>query len=164
MVAADRFFCILRRENHQIPNAASEKVHNVEVHEGDWEAHGSIKLWKYTVEGKEEILKEKVLVDDANKSVIFVALEGHVMEEFKSYKIIYKVAPKTDESSMVKITLDYEKLNENIPDPNKYLQFLVNLVKDIESHLIISLNFVVYISSFVCALSWDHGGCIEDLN
>ncbi|XVF02858.1 hypothetical protein REPUB_Repub04eG0210800 [Reevesia pubescens] len=128
-VPADKFFSIIRSECHQIPNAASHKVHNVEVHEGDWESHGSVKLWKYSVEGKAEILKEKVLVDDEN-------LEGHVMEEFKSYKVIFRIMPKSDQSSLVKITLEYEKLNENIPDPNRYLQFLVNLTKDIEAHLL----------------------------
>ncbi|XWS69344.1 hypothetical protein CRYUN_Cryun04dG0171200 [Craigia yunnanensis] len=134
--SADKLFSIVRKENHQIPNAASDKVHSVEVHEGDWEAHGSVKLWKYSVEGKVEILKEKVLVDDANKTVTLIALEGHVMEEFKSYKIVYSVTPKSDQSSLVKITLEYEKLNENIPDPNRYLQFIVNLTKDVEAHVL----------------------------
>ncbi|XP_017970708.1 PREDICTED: MLP-like protein 328 [Theobroma cacao] len=133
---ADKFFNIIRSETHQIPNAASDKVHNVEVHEGDWEADGSVKLWKYTVEGKDEIFKEKITVDEANKSVTLVALEAHVMEEFKSYKIVFGVTPMSDQSSVVKITLDYEKLNENIPDPNQYLQFLMNVIKDIDAHLL----------------------------
>ncbi|XVF43615.1 hypothetical protein PTKIN_Ptkin02bG0054300 [Pterospermum kingtungense] len=133
---ADKLFSVVSSETHQIPNAASDKIHTVEVHEGDWETHGSVKHWKYSVEGKVETMKEKVLVDDANKSVTLIALEGHVMEEFKSYKIIYNVTPKNDEGSLVKITLEYEKLNENIPDPNRYLQFLVNLTKDLEAHLL----------------------------
>ncbi|EOY00998.1 Polyketide cyclase/dehydrase and lipid transport superfamily protein, putative [Theobroma cacao] len=89
-----------------------------------------------STEGKVEIFKEKITVDEANKSVTLVALEGHVMEEFKSYKIVFGVTPMSDQSSVVKITLDYEKLNENIPDPNKYLQFLMNVIKDIDAHLL----------------------------
>lgn len=45
---ADGFFRRLTKELHQVPNA-SEKVHGVEVHEGDFETHGSIKLWSYTI-------------------------------------------------------------------------------------------------------------------
>ncbi|KAK7827604.1 mlp-like protein 43 [Quercus suber] len=46
---ADKFFNILRSEIHHIPNISSDKVHGVEVHEGDWETSGSVKLWKFTV-------------------------------------------------------------------------------------------------------------------
>lgn len=49
---ADKLFSVFRCETHQIPNVASDKIHAIEVHEGDWEAHGSVKLWKYTC-GKE---------------------------------------------------------------------------------------------------------------
>ena len=45
---ADKFFNILRGEIHHIPNISSDKVHGVEVHEGDWETSGSVKLWKFT--------------------------------------------------------------------------------------------------------------------
>lgn len=46
---ADKFYSVLSSENHQVPNASSDKVHGVEVHEGDWKTSGSVKLWKYTV-------------------------------------------------------------------------------------------------------------------
>ncbi|OMO77577.1 hypothetical protein COLO4_25084 [Corchorus olitorius] len=135
-VPADKLLCIIRSENHRIPEAASNHIHTIEVHEGDWETHGSIKLWTYTIDGKVEIFKEKLVVDEANKRITMEALEGHVLEELKSYKMTYQVLPKTDESCMAKITVDYEKLNENVPEPNKYLQFVVNVTKDIESHLL----------------------------
>ncbi|XVF43616.1 hypothetical protein PTKIN_Ptkin02bG0054500 [Pterospermum kingtungense] len=133
---ADKLFSVFRSETHKIPNVASDKIHTVEVHEGDWETHGSVKLWKYTCEGKAEFLKEKVLVDDANKTVTFTGLEGHIMEEFKSYKAMLGFTPKSDGGGLVKITLEYEKLNENIPGPDRYLQILVNLTKDLEAHLL----------------------------
>ena len=46
---ADKFFNILRSKIHHIPNISSDKVHGVEVHEGDWETLGSVKFWKFTV-------------------------------------------------------------------------------------------------------------------
>lgn len=81
-------------------------------------------------------MKEKVLVDDENKTVTFIALEGDMLEELKSYKVIYRVTPKSDGGGLVKITAEYEKLNENVPVPNRYLQLLVNVTKDIEAHLL----------------------------
>lgn len=47
--AADKIYSVLSSENHQVANACSDKVHGVEVHEGDWKTTGSVKLWKYTV-------------------------------------------------------------------------------------------------------------------
>lgn len=45
---AGKFYNLLKTQNQQIPNACHQ-VHDVEVHEGDWETPGSVKLWKYTI-------------------------------------------------------------------------------------------------------------------
>ncbi|XP_059448550.1 MLP-like protein 43 [Corylus avellana] len=132
---SDKFFSVLSTENHQVPDASLDKVHGVEVHEGDWKTTGSVKLWKYVVEGEVEVMKEKVEVDDENKLVILTALEGHCLNLYKSYKIIFQVTPMTEGGS-VKITVEYEKLSENIPPPNKYLDLIVNLVKDLDAHIL----------------------------
>lgn len=47
--SADKFFEIWSYQASQAPDAASDKVHAVEVHEGDWIAAGSVKLWTYTI-------------------------------------------------------------------------------------------------------------------
>jgi hypothetical protein len=88
-----------------------------------------------TTEGEVEVMKEKVELDDEKKLVILTALEGHCLNLYKNYKIIFQVTPKTEGGS-VKITLEYEKLNENIPPPNKYLDLVVNLVKDLDAHIL----------------------------
>jgi hypothetical protein len=36
----------------------------------------------------------------------------------------------------VKVTLEYEKLNENVPPPTKYLDFIVDVFEDIDAHLL----------------------------
>ncbi|CAL8995140.1 unnamed protein product, partial [Prunus brigantina] len=98
------------------------------------ETSGSVKLWKYTVDGNVETLKEKVEIDEANKLVSLTALEGsHVLDNYKSYKIILQVTPKS-EGGLVKITLEYQRLNENDPPPHKYHRFLVNVIQDIDAH------------------------------
>lgn len=86
-------------------------------------------------EGEVEIMKEKVEVDEEKKLVTLTVLEGHCLNLYKSYKIIFQVIPKIEGSS-VKITVEYEKLNENIPPPNKYLQLIVNILKDLDAHLL----------------------------
>ena len=84
-------------------------------------------------EGNFETFKERVEVDDANKKVTLTALKGHCLDLYKTYKVIYQVVPKSEVGS-VKVTIEYEKLNENVPPPTKYIDFIVNLFKDIDVH------------------------------
>lgn len=43
---ADKFFKGLSKELYHVPNV-SDIVHRVEVHEGDFETHGSTKSWTF---------------------------------------------------------------------------------------------------------------------
>lgn len=86
-----------------------------------------------TTEGNVETLKEKVEIDEANKKVTLTALEGHCLDLYRTYKVIFQIVPKSEGGS-VKVTIEYEKLNENVPPPTKYIDFIVNLFKDIDAH------------------------------
>ncbi|OWM64003.1 hypothetical protein CDL15_Pgr006373 [Punica granatum] len=46
----DKLYKRLKSEIHHAPDASSDKIHAIEVHEGDWETPGSVKLWTYTIE------------------------------------------------------------------------------------------------------------------
>ncbi|CAL8097410.1 unnamed protein product [Prunus armeniaca] len=70
------------------------------------------------VDGNVEIFKEKVEIDEANKWVSLTALEGNVLEQYKSYKIIFQVTSKSEGGGLVKITIHYGKLNDNDPPPH----------------------------------------------
>ncbi|KAI4357631.1 hypothetical protein L6164_001568 [Bauhinia variegata] len=130
---AEKFYKHLKDEIHRTPTAASDKVQSVSVHEGDEETAGSTKLiWKYTIDGKQEQMKEKVEIDEATKTVNFVGIEGHILELYKTYKVIVKV-----ESGLAKITLEYEKRNAEIPAPYNYLQLVTEIVKDIDAHVVV---------------------------
>ncbi|KAF7827666.1 MLP-like protein 328 [Senna tora] len=123
---AEKFYKLLRTQNQQIPSACTDMVHDVEVLEGD------IKLWKFSIEGKEEVMKARIEVDEANKSLTYVAVGGNIRELYKSYRVIIK----TEMSGNLKLRLEYEKLNEQVPPPNKYLQFTINLMKQIDQILV----------------------------
>ncbi|WVZ10439.1 hypothetical protein V8G54_014969 [Vigna mungo] len=130
--SAEKFFMFLKSQNQQIPsNVHSEKLHAVEIHEGEWNTPGSVKLWKYNIEGKEEIFKERVIIDEVKKKITYVAVGGNALELYKSYKAIVQV-----EKGILKLRIEYEKLNEHIPPPNKYQQFIINIVKDIDANLV----------------------------
>lgn len=80
-------------------------------------------------------MKEKVELDPENKTVTMVVIEGDLMKHFKSYKVIIKVIPKS-ECSLVKWIWEYEKLQEDGPTPSKYVDFVTDLTKNIDAHLL----------------------------
>lgn len=53
--SAEKLYNLIKRQNHHIPNASSNNIHEVDVHEGDWETSGSVKFWKCTVGNKDYI-------------------------------------------------------------------------------------------------------------
>ncbi|OWM72965.1 MLP-like protein 329 [Punica granatum] len=134
--SAEAYFKRLKDELHHLPDAASN-VHGVEVHEGDFKTHGSIKSWTYTLDGRTEVFKERFEIDEKNMSVSMVAVDGHILQRYKSYKLIYKVIPKTgNEPPAVRVTLDYEKHKETDADPHKEMEFMISMMKDIDKHLL----------------------------
>ena len=49
----DEFFHSFGGKAHQLPNLCSEKLHAIDLHEGDWKTEGSVKHWTY-VTGKQQ--------------------------------------------------------------------------------------------------------------
>ncbi|KAJ0037347.1 hypothetical protein Pint_22289 [Pistacia integerrima] len=98
---AEKFYKLWKSECFHVRTTSPSSIQGVEVHEGDWETGGSIKIWKYTMEGRAQTFKEKVEADDEYMTVTFHGIEGDLYENFKFLKPVYKVAPKQRDSSSV---------------------------------------------------------------
>lgn len=61
-------------------------------------------------------------------------IEGDLLELYKSFTIIVEATPK-EGGSLVHWTLEYEKLNEDVPDPNSFLEYLCGVSTEIDGHL-----------------------------
>ncbi|KAK4749138.1 hypothetical protein SAY87_026587 [Trapa incisa] len=132
----ESYFKCLKEELHHLPNAAS-RVHGFEFHEDEFNSQGSVKSWTYTLVGKDETFKERFEIDEANCSVSMIALGGHMLERFKSYKIICKVIRvSTDKpAATVKGTLVYEKHQESDTEVFKEFEFMITMLKDLDKNL-----------------------------
>ncbi|KAK6931022.1 Bet v I/Major latex protein [Dillenia turbinata] len=135
--SADEFFGVFKSKAHRIPSACSQRVKSIEVHEGDWETEGSVKHWNFVVDGNDETAKEKIQVDEENKTVIFEIVEGDMLKLYKSYKVYLQIIPSpTGQGGKVKWTAEYEKANEDVPSPNKYLEFGAHLTTNLDAYLL----------------------------
>ncbi|KAJ6689573.1 hypothetical protein OIU85_005934 [Salix viminalis] len=130
----EKFFTVWKTQAHHIPNHTPDNIHAVDMHEGDWETEGSIKIWRYSVDGKQEVFKEKVVVDEEKNTVGLIGLEGDVMTKYKLFNPTYHLTPKGG-GSLARLIIEYEKLDENIPVPDKYMDFMISITRDIDESL-----------------------------
>ncbi|CAF2027393.1 unnamed protein product [Brassica napus] len=107
---AEKHYKRWKSENFLFPDAIGHHIQNVTVHDGEWDSHGGIKIWNYTL--------------------------GHVMELFKVYDLIGQFIPKTEDSCICKITMVWEKRNDEVPEPSSYMKLLKSMVVDMEDHVL----------------------------
>jgi len=136
--SAEKFHEVFSGRPHHISNVSSDKIQGCALHEGDWGKEGSVIYWDYVHDGQAKVAKEKIeAIDDTNKSITFKVIEGDLLKEYKSFKIVVQATPK-GEGSLVHWTMEYEKLKEDTEDPNTLLQFAIDVSKDLDAHLIAS--------------------------
>ncbi|EOA38864.1 hypothetical protein CARUB_v10011229mg, partial [Capsella rubella] len=91
-------------------------------------------------DGKPEFFKEKREIDDEKMTLTLRGLEGQAVERYKVYDVIYQFIPKSKEGCVCKITLIWEKRNENTPEPVNYMKFVKSLVADMDDHVLKGQN------------------------
>ncbi|KAF5745193.1 MLP-like protein 28 [Tripterygium wilfordii] len=89
---------------------------SAEICEGDWETNGSVMLWNYVIDGKTGTFKERTELDDEH--------------------MIVKPATPKGEGSLASVAIAYEKLREDVPAPDHYLEYMIELAKKISESLV----------------------------
>lgn len=82
------------------------------------------------------MFKEMTEMDDENMVVTINGLDGHVMEELKVYVVIYQFIPTSEEGCICKVTMVWEKRNEDSPEPVNYMKFVEMMVADMNDHIL----------------------------
>ncbi|KAJ4840587.1 hypothetical protein Tsubulata_021422, partial [Turnera subulata] len=118
--SAEDFFKFLCNQTREIPSVSPDKVQRVDVDEDNRQTDGSVIMsWTVVIDGQPEILKEKIQVDEAKKSMTFTIIGGHVI-------------PK-ENGSLVAMCVEFEKKKPEITPPYKYLELVAGLLKRIIS-------------------------------
>ncbi|KAJ1411573.1 START-like domain superfamily [Sesbania bispinosa] len=136
-VPASKSFNFITNQLHHVQNI-TDAVHHAKVHEGDdWHSTDSVKHWSYTVDGKVTQAKEKIeAIDEHNKSITFILFDGDITQQYKLFNITIQVIDKEDGNAVIKWTVEYEKINEDVAPPYGYLAYLTKLTKDADAHLL----------------------------
>ncbi|XP_038975320.1 MLP-like protein 423 [Phoenix dactylifera] len=134
---ADKFWGALRDSTDLFPKIFPEQYKSIEIVEGDGKSVGTIRILKYA-EGFPIVTfsKERIEVaDDANKQVSCSVIDGELVGFYKAFKATLQVVPK-GEGGLVKWCLDYEKANEEVPQPDLLQETAVKTFKGLDAYLL----------------------------
>lgn len=87
-------------------------------------------------DGKEEVLKERIEMDDENMAVTINGLDGHVMEVLKVYVTTLHFIPKSKDGCVCKITMVWEKRTEDSPEPIEFMKFVEQMIAHMDDHIL----------------------------
>ncbi|CAN0920934.1 MLP-like protein 43 [Linum grandiflorum] len=109
-LAAKEFHDIFSGRPHHVSNMAPTKIKNCAMHQGDWGKKGAVIVWDY--------------------------IHGDITKDYKEFKITIQAISESHETSLIKMTLEYEKLKEDFPETDaiSILNFVVHMSKDIDDH------------------------------
>ncbi|CAI9113160.1 OLC1v1013709C1 [Oldenlandia corymbosa var. corymbosa] len=131
----DVFHEIFRDRPHHISTMSPTYIQGVDLHDGDWGKVGSVIFWNYT-HGKLNsaiiFLRDAILLQLVKLELRNV-IEGDLMELYKSFVLTVHV-DTVEKNNLVTWTLEYEKKNESVPDPESLMEFCLQVTKDIETH------------------------------
>ncbi|KAG6655133.1 hypothetical protein I3843_05G173800 [Carya illinoinensis] len=134
--SAPALYETLAKRLYEAPKLCPTYIQKVDLVEGNWEEVGAVMNWHLLYEGKTVISKEIYEnIDDEKLSVTFKVIGGLLSEAYKSFKFVFQAIPKK-EGCLGRWSVEYEKLNAEIPDPKQMLQFSAGLTKEIDDNLI----------------------------
>ncbi|CAJ2635075.1 unnamed protein product [Trifolium pratense] len=130
-----QFYDVFCNKTHYVSNVCPDKVKSVDLHEGNWGIEGSIISWNFVLGGKTSISKQRIEdIDKENNKITYKVLGGELLEDYKSIKFIMQIVPQR-EGSAVRWIVEYEKLNNNGPNPHPLFHFCVEVIKYVDAHL-----------------------------
>ncbi|XP_076895527.1 kirola-like [Bidens hawaiensis] len=137
----DVFLNIYRYRTHLISQMSPNLVKAIELQDSEWGAVGSIIVWHLVIDGTPKVAKEVIqAIDEEKKSVSFKVIEGDIiMEAYRTFMITIKVDTRNEEN-VVTWTFDYEKVNENIGDPDNLIELYLIVAKDVENYHLLQPN------------------------
>ncbi|CAI8607066.1 unnamed protein product [Vicia faba] len=133
---ADKFFKLYAKESHELQNHC-ERIHHAKLHEGeDWHDTDTVKHWTYVIDGEVHTCHESIEeVDEEKNKIIWKIFEGDIDKHYKDFKLILEVSDKADGTAVVKWTIEYEKINEDINPPIAQMDFLCQNTRDADAKL-----------------------------
>lgn len=88
------------------------------------------------VDGKIQTAKEIIEeVDDETHKIVFKVIESELLQVYNALTIAVHIEDR-DNKQVVVWSINFEKVNANIPDPTIYLDMLCACTKDMDAYIL----------------------------
>ncbi|KAL0283860.1 UNVERIFIED_CONTAM: MLP-like protein 43 [Sesamum angustifolium] len=103
--SADKFYSFFKNDMNELVNIAPATFQSVDLISGEDGSVGAVKRWKY-------------VLDDGARSITFRAVEGDVLQLYKTFQFTLAVS-----DGLAQWTILYERALPTAPPPDAYITF-----------------------------------------
>ncbi|KAK7405728.1 hypothetical protein VNO78_07336 [Psophocarpus tetragonolobus] len=132
---AAKWFNLFATELHHVQNL-TDRVHEtncIMVMTGITVTASNTGLCTY---GKVTTYHESIeSVDEPNKTITYKIFSGDIDHEYKVFKVIFHAIHKDHGSAIIKWTIEYEKINEEIHPPFGFMEYLYKGSRHVDGNL-----------------------------
>jgi len=75
-------------------------------------------------------------VDEANKTINYKLFDGDIDHQFKLFKLIFQAIDTNSGGAIIKWTIEYERVSEEVDPPYGYIEYFHKFTIDIDGHLV----------------------------
>ncbi|KAI3877943.1 hypothetical protein MKW98_001952 [Papaver atlanticum] len=139
--SADQLYSFFKNERTKLPQVLPHIFKSVQILAGDGNSAGTVRLVKFsTGTSREEIMKEKIeTVVDESRTLRGSIIDGDILRMYPKFEYTMTITPLVtqggEESCLVKLSVEYEKENEDVPNPTEYMELSSLIYKAVASHL-----------------------------
>jgi len=91
-----------------------------------------------TTDGKVTTCLESIeSIDEQSKTITYKLFSGDIDHNYKNFKFIFQAIDDNDHGgTIIKWTVEYERLREEVDPPYGHIEYLHKCTKDIDGHLL----------------------------
>ncbi|KAK9939837.1 hypothetical protein M0R45_016521 [Rubus argutus] len=135
-LSADKYYGFFKNNMTSLVQIFPQNFKTLQVVGGGEIQAGCEINWKYDIGSGIETAKLKIQsIDDENRSITFGFLEGDFLKVYQSFKAKTQAIKAGNGGCIVKWTFEFEKANENAPDPKAFAELGDKVAKGLDAYL-----------------------------
>ncbi|RZC93743.1 hypothetical protein C5167_029385 [Papaver somniferum] len=138
--SADQFYSFIKNEATKFPRVCPHIIKSFQILAGNGSI-GTVRVMKIAAGASHEVtVKDKIVAaDDESRTLSITIIDGDLLRMYPKFEYTLTVTPvvtqRREQSSLLKLSVEYEKGNEDVPAPLEYTELATALYKAIAGHL-----------------------------
>ncbi|KAI3933131.1 hypothetical protein MKW92_002287 [Papaver armeniacum] len=139
--SGDQLYSFYKNEMTKLPQILPQIVKSFQILAGHGNSAGTVRLAKLSIgSSREEIVKDKIeAVVDESRTLRGSIIDGDLLRMYPKFEYTINITPLVtqggEESCLFKLSVEYEKENEDVPNPTEYMEMSSFVSKAVASHL-----------------------------